>query len=264
MREQPHSRHVWVIRQPGGDSGAAGLHRSGPALRANGYIFFHVLLTIAVGLLASLLSGGMWLFVLAATLVAVIAPIVFLQTRARRRRDALEEELPDILNLIAGSLRSGWGIQQAIDLVVDEVGDPARSEFRRVQAESRSGLPLEDALRRMANRVDSEDLRWTVSAISIQREVGGNLSEVLNSVARTIRERAELKRSVAALTAEGRYSAVVLTLMPFVMFGALLLVSPDYALQLLTNGIGRFMFVLGGILLAMGTFWINRVVNVEV
>jgi len=73
-----------------------------------------------------------------------------------------------------------------------------------------------------------------------------------------------LKRSVAALTAEGRYSAVVLTLMPFVMFGALLLVSPDYALQLLTNGIGRFMFVLGGILLAMGTFWINRVVNVEV
>ena len=172
MREQPHSRHVWVIRQPGGDSGAAGLHRSGPALRANGYIFFHVLLTIAVGLLASLLSGGMWLFVLAATLVAVIAPIVFLQTRARRRRDALEEELPDILNLIAGSLRSGWGIRQAIDLVVDEVGDPARSEFRRVQAESRLGLPLEDALRRMANRADSEDLRWTVSAISIQREVG--------------------------------------------------------------------------------------------
>jgi len=148
--------------------------------------------------------------------------------------------------------------------VVDEVGDPARSEFRRVQAESRLGLPLEDALHRMANRVDSEDLRWTVSAISIQREVGGNLSEVLNTVARTIRERAELKRSVSALTAEGRYSAVVLTLMPFVMFGGLLLVSTDYALQLLNTGIGRSMLILGGTLLAIGTFWINRVVNVEV
>jgi len=144
------------------------------------------------------------------------------------------------------------------------VGDPARSEFRRVQAESRLGLPLEDALHRMANRVDSEDLRWTVSAISIQREVGGNLSEVLNTVARTIRERAELKRSVSALTAEGRYSAVVLTLMPFVMFGGLLLVSTDYALQLLNTGIGRSMLILGGTLLAIGTFWINRVVNVEV
>ena len=148
--------------------------------------------------------------------------------------------------------------------MVDEVGDPARSEFRRVQAESRLGLPLEDALHRMANRVDSEDLRWTVSAISIQREVGGNLSEVLNTVARTIRERAELKRSVSALTAEGRYSAVVLTLMPFVMFGGLLLVSTDYALQLLNTGIGRSMLILGGTLLAIGTFWINRVVNVEV
>ena len=147
---------------------------------------------------------------------------------------------------------------------MDEVGDPARSEFRRVQAESRLGLPLEDALHRMANRVDSEDLRWTVSAISIQREVGGNLSEVLNTVARTIRERAELKRSVSALTAEGRYSAVVLTLMPFVMFGGLLLVSTDYALQLLNTGIGRSMLILGGTLLAIGTFWINRVVNVEV
>ena len=144
------------------------------------------------------------------------------------------------------------------------MGDPARSEFRRVQAESRLGLPLEDALHRMANRVDSEDLRWTVSAISIQREVGGNLSEVLNTVARTIRERAELKRSVSALTAEGRYSAVVLTLMPFVMFGGLLLVSTDYALQLLNTGIGRSMLILGGTLLAIGTFWINRVVNVEV
>ena len=240
------------------------LEAAGLALRANEYIFFHILLTIAVGLLANLLSGGMWLLVIAATLIAVFAPIAFLQTRARRRRDALEEELPDILNLIAGSLRSGWGIQQALDLVVDEVGDPARSEFRRVQAESRLGLPLEDALHRMANRVDSEDLRWTVSAISIQREVGGNLSEVLNTVARTIRERAELKRSVSALTAEGRYSAVVLTLMPFVMFGGLLLVSTDYALQLLNTGIGRSMLILGGTLLAIGTFWINRVVNVEV
>jgi tight adherence protein B len=105
--------------------------------------------------------------------------------------------------MMASSLRAGWGIQQSIDLVVQEMADPARSEFRRVQAESRLGLSVEEALEKMANRLDSDDFRWTVTAIAIQREVGGNLAEVLDLVASTMRERAELRRHIHALTSEG-------------------------------------------------------------
>ena len=239
------------------------LESAGMALRANEYILFHVLLTIVIGLVLYVLAGG-WLLTVTGVLVVVALPIVLLELRAGRRRNALEEQLPDILNLIAGSMRSGWGIQQAIDLVVDEVDDPSKTEFRRVQAETRLGLPLEDALHRMAERVDSEDLRWTVAAITIQREVGGNLAEVLNTVARTIRERAELRREVKALTAEGRLSAVVLTALPFVIFFMLFAVNAPYMLQMLETGMGRGALLLGGALLLVGTVWLNRVMKIEV
>ena len=138
------------------------------------------------------------------------APIWFLGWAADRRRARFEADLPDIVSLIAGSLRSGWGIQQAIDLIVDETKDPAATEFRRVQSETRLGLSLEESLNKMAARLDSLDFAWIVSAIGIQREVGGNLAEVLDIAAAAIRERAELRREVVALTAEGRFSAIIL------------------------------------------------------
>lgn len=240
------------------------LESAGLALRANEYIFFHVLGTIIVALVTQILSGGLVLAIGLSVALAAVTPIVFLKLKASKRVRDLEEQLPDILDLIAGSLRSGWGIQQAIDLVVDEVGNPASSEFRRTQAEARLGLPLEEALSRMAERVDSADLRWTVSAISIQREVGGNLAEVLNTVAHTIRERAELRRQVSALTAEGRYSLVVLTVLPFFVFFALFAVNPEYMLVALQTPAGQGAFVLGGVLLLIGVYWLNRVMRIEV
>lgn len=239
------------------------LEAAGMALRANEYILLHILLTITAGLTLYFLSRSLPLAA-AGVMGAVVLPIVFLELKAGSRRNALETQLPDILNLVAGSMRSGWGIQQAIDLVVDEVDDPAKAEFRRVQAETRLGLPLEDALHRMAERVDSGDLRWTVAAISIQREVGGNLAEVLNTVARTIRERAELRRQVKALTAEGRLSAVVLTALPFVIFFMLFAVNAPYMLQMLQVGMGRAALALGILLLLVGTIWLNRVMKIEV
>lgn len=240
------------------------LDSAGIALRANEYILFHVLGTVVFGLLAQFIKPGSVLAVACAVFVAVMTPLAFLRIKAMRRLRAFDEQLPDILDLIAGSLRSGWGIQQAIDLVVNEVGDPARSEFRRTQAEARLGLPLEEALQRMAVRVGSADLKWVVSAIGIQREVGGNLAEVLNNVSRTIRERAELRRQVSALTAEGRLSLIILAALPFLLFFGLLVINPEYMMLALQAPLGLMALGAGGLLLLLGIVWLNRVMKIEV
>jgi tight adherence protein B len=239
------------------------LQRAGLPLRANEYFFFHVLITLLIGGLVQLIWGS-FLVTTAAVVLAVLAPIAWIDRRVSKRRAAFEEQLPDVLSLIAGSLRSGWGLQQAMDLAIDEIGEPASSEFLRVQSETRLGLGLEEALARMAERVDSDDFRWTVAAISIQREVGGDLAEVLDIVADTIRERAELKRHVQALTAEGRFSAIALVLIPIVVLVLLAIINRDYALTLFTTTAGLTMLVVGVILMLVGSLWLRRYTRVEV
>ncbi len=239
------------------------LERAGLPLRPNEYMFFHLLGVIIIGLFVHVTVGEFFVTVLA-IIVATVLPIALLDRAVNRRRSRFEEQLPDILSLVAGSLRSGWGISQAIDLVVDEVAEPAASEFLRVQSESRLGLPLEDALGRMAERLDSDDFRWAVAAIAIQRDVGGNLAEVLDTVAATIRERAELRRQVSALTAESRFSAIVLVILPFFLLIALYLVNPRYMSALLTTGLGLGMLAVGMLLLLVGSWWLIRLTKLEV
>lgn len=241
----------------------AGLERAGLPLRPNEYIFFHVLAAGAVTMLVHLVGRNLFVTVLIAILM-VFGPILLIRMKIDRRKARFDEQLPDVLSLIAGSLRAGWGIQQGLDLVIEEISEPAASEFRRVQSESRFGLPLEQALSRMAERLDSDDFRWTVTAIAIQREVGGNLAEVLDIVATTIRTRAELRRHVKALTAESRYSAVALAIMPFVIVAALAVVNPIYLAPLFTSPIGWGAMIVGLILLTVGTAWIMKLTKLEV
>jgi len=239
------------------------LERANLPLRPNEYIFFHVLVSALVGWITLILTGSL-LLAIALVIAVVVGPIVWLGVRIDKRRQRFEEQLPDVLSLIAGSLRAGWGIQQAIELVVDEVADPSATEFRRVQSETRFGLPFEDALRRMADRLDSEDFRWTVTAVAIQREVGGNLAEVLDIVANTIRVRAELKRQVQALSAEGRFSAIALSFMPFLVVAILFVVHPRYIGVLFSSPTAITILVVGAALLVVGVVWINRITKVEV
>lgn len=239
------------------------LERAGLPLRVNEYIFFHLLFTLAIAGFVLVLTGNLFA-VLIVTILAVAGPLVALQTRIGRRRAAFEEQLPDVLSLVAGSLRAGWGIQQAISLVVQEVAEPSATEFRRVESETRFGLPFEDALLRMADRLDSHDFRWTVAAITIQREVGGNLAEVLDIVVNTIRQRAELRRHVRALSAESRFSAIALSVMPFFAIAALSLVAPTYISVLFTSSLTLFVLGVGVLLLIIGTIWMIRLTKVEI
>jgi tight adherence protein B len=241
----------------------AELERAGLPLRPVEYMTFHVMTVLGSGLLIDLLTGNL-LLTGVALVVLGIGPILLLSYLARKRTAAFQEQLPDVLNLLAGSLRAGWGLLQAVGVVVSETPAPAGPEFGRVVTETRLGLPLEDALGKMAQRMGSEDFKWAVTAIAIQREVGGNLAEVLDLVAQTVRERAALRRQVSALTSEGRLSAVILVVLPFIEGAALWMLNPNYFKTLLANGLGVGLMAAAAVLTVVGGVWLRRIVRIEV
>lgn len=256
---------VGVVAAKGGTGAAVQrlLTQAGLHMRANEYLALQIMAVALVGASAWVASRRVELSVLA-VIIAAVGPLMALRFAGSRRRHRFDDQLPDVLQMIAGSLRGGWGVGQAIDFVAHEVSDPAASELRRVQTETRLGLPLEQALAGMAERMDSDDFRWAVTAIGIQREVGGNLAEVLDTVATTVRERAALGRHVRALTAEGRMSAGILIALPFLEGILLMVVSPEYLQPMFTTpqGIGTTIF--GTLLLVVGAVWLTRAMNVEV
>jgi len=188
---------------------------------------------------------------------------VYLSFRIGRRRAAFGEQLPDVLQLIVGSLRSGFSLAQAIDAVVRDGTQPAAGEFSRALAETRIGLELEDGLNRVADRMDCNDLRWVVMATRIQREVGGNLAEVLKNTVDTMRDRAQTRRQVRALSAEGRLSGYIIVGLPIALGGWMTFSKPQYMSPLFTTPIG-LMLVAGGVgMIIVGAFWIRALVKVE-
>jgi tight adherence protein B len=215
------------------------------------------------GILVEALARNMVLSIVAVVL-ATVGPIMYLDHRAKKRQLQFSEQLPDVLNLIAGSLRSGWGLQQSLSLVVEQMSDPVSTEFARAETEVRLGRDVEGALDGVARRMQSPDFTWAVTAIGIQRDVGGNLAEVLDIVASTIRDRGALQRQIAGLTAEGRLSAWILILLPFALIVLLSVVNPEYLAKLYTTGPGIVMFALGAVLLVLGAIWLRNVVEIEV
>lgn len=181
-----------------------------------------------------------------------------------RRRASFGEQLPNVLQLVAGSLQSGFSLSQALDGVVREDQQPIGGEFARALAEARLGTDIEDALDSVADRMASQDLRWSVIAIRIQREVGGNLAEVLRNTAGTMRERAQLRGHVKALTAEGRLSAYILVALPVAIGGWLFYSSPSYMSLLYTTGLGVAMLLGAAVMVVVGALWMRVLVRVEV
>jgi len=182
----------------------------------------------------------------------------------QRRRSKFADQLPDMLQFVAGSLRSGFSLGQALDAAVREDTQPVAGEFSRALAESRIGVDLEDALDQVADRMESADLRWTVIAIRIQRETGGNLAEVLGNTVETMRERAMLKRQVRALSAEGRLSAYILVSLPIFVGGWIFLTRRSYLRPMYTSTVGLIMLIIAAMLVGGGALWMRKLVKVEV
>jgi tight adherence protein B len=197
-------------------------------------------------------------------LLGVVGPFLYLSFRASRRQAKFEEQLPSTLQLLSGALQAGHSLQQAVDTVVHEAGDPIAGEFHRVLTEARLGRPLEEAFEAMARRTRSVDFEWTVMAIRLQRQVGGNLAEVLSTVSQTIRDRYSLKRQIRALSAEGRLSSIILAVLPILLFMALMLLNPTFLKPLYTTTVGLMMLAGSAVLMILGVFWLKKITDIKV
>ena len=186
------------------------------------------------------------------------------RVRTGRRTAAFEAALPDALQLLAGALRSGFALNQAIGVVVREGVEPVAAEFGRALQEVRLGAELVDALDATSRRMRSYDMELVVMAIRTTREVGGNLAEVLGTTVATMRERVELRGQVRVLSAEGRLSAKLLTGLPVLMVLYLYLFRRDYLRPLYTTGVGYVLDAAGVVLLVLGSLWLNRLTKIEV
>ncbi|GHJ59880.1 hypothetical protein NOK12_23980 [Nocardioides sp. OK12] len=207
--------------------------------------------------------GGPVLLVLG-LLAGAVLPELWLRRKHAKRLEAFGAQLGETLSLMAGGLSAGLSVAQSIDTVVREGQEPMAGELRRALSEHRLGVGVEEALDSVAERMGSDDFAWVVMAIRIQREVGGNLAELLTTVSETLREREFLRRQVRTLSSEGRLSAWILGCLPVGMFVFLLLTRGDFVRPLYTTGVGLVLLAIACLLLALGSFTMSRMVKVEV
>lgn len=196
--------------------------------------------------------------------VAACAPAAVVAVIASRRRTAFATELPDVLVLLAGTLRAGVPLTAALEAAAREAGGPVAPELRRVAGETALGRPLPEALAAVAQRMRSEEVAWVGMAVEIHQDAGGNLAEILDTVARTVVEGQRLRREVSALTAEGRISAIVLGILPIGLAGVIAVVNPGYLSSLLETRVGTTLVIASGVGMVVGFAWMRRIVNVEV
>jgi tight adherence protein B len=251
-------------RQGLGDVIDVRLEAAGIPMRTPEWLVVQVLAAVGLSLLFLLLSSGAPVAAAVGLLLGLGLPWLLLTVRQGRRENAFLAQLPDTLQMLAGSLQAGYSLPQAIDTVVREGQPPMSVEFNRALVESRLGMPVEDALEGIARRMASQDFSWVVMAVRIQRDVGGNLAELLLMVADTLRERERLRRQVRVLSAEGRLSGWILGALPVLFFVYLALANPTYLAPMWSTPLGVGMIVLGVVLLGVGAFWLTRVVKVEV
>jgi tight adherence protein B len=183
---------------------------------------------------------------------------------AAKRGKKFQSALPDTLNLLSGSLRAGYSLLQGVEAVSKEVADPMGQELRRVITEARLGREIEDAMDAVAERMGSADFAWAVMAIRIQREVGGNLSELLLTVADTMVHRERLRRDVAALTAEGKMSAIILGLLPIGLGLFMYTANGDYMKPLFTTGLGKGLLLAACVSAGVGFAWMKKTINIKI
>lgn len=241
----------------------AALERADMPLRAGEALFFYAAVVV-VGTLLSLVVTGSVIIGLIVGLVAALFPVAAVSFLANRRRKQFMSLLPDTLSLLAGTLRAGYSLMQGVEAVSQEVAEPMGLELRRVVTEARLGRPLEEALDGVAERMASPDFAWAVMAIRIQREVGGNLSELLLTVAETMIQRERLRRDVAALTAEGRMSAYILIALPIGLGLVMFVMNKDYTSKLLTTTLGNVLLGAAIVSAGIGYMWMRKIINIRI
>jgi tight adherence protein B len=191
-------------------------------------------------------------------------PFALLNVRRGRRMRKFEEEFPEALDLISRALKAGHAFATGLKMVADEMQEPVGPEFRKTFDEQNFGLPLKDALENLTQRVPILDVRFFATAVLIQRETGGNLSEILENLAHVVRERFKILRQVRVYTAHGRMTGYVLLALPAVLCVALYFINPDHMNLLFRDRMGQTMLIVAVVMQTFGYFWIRQVVKIEV
>lgn len=245
----------------GGPYRRSKLEDAGLRMSPADFLIMVVAAAAVLGVIGLLLSGIGTALVLAA--LAPFSALAYLALLASRRRAKFDEQLGDNIMLISGGLRAGHSILRSIDAAAQEAAVPSSEEFARIINETRIGQDLQEALTDTAIRMQSDDFGWIGQAIQINREVGGDLAEVLDHVGETIRERGQIKAQVKALSAEGRLSAMILLALPFGIALMLMVVNPAYLSVLTSNVLGWVMLGTGAVMMVIGSLWLRKIVQIK-
>jgi tight adherence protein B len=228
---------------------------------------FYVLLTFVLasaGLLASsFVTTNRVICVIVGVLFGAI-PFYYIRSKKRRRMNKLETQLPDGLELIARALRAGHAFSNGMSLAADEFDDPLGTEFGKTLDEINFGVSVPDALKNLANRVDSSDVKYFVVSVIIQRDAGGNLAEIMDKIGHVIRERFRLRGKIRVLSAEGKTTAVILGTIPFVVILALHFMNPNYINTMLAEPAGRIVSGVAGFMMVIGILIMRRLIRIKV
>jgi tight adherence protein B len=236
------------------------LERADVPLRTVELVYAAVGCGLLTGLVFAVLGMGP-VFIFVAMLVGGALPILVVWHKARRRLAAIDDQLPDLLVTLAASLKAGHSFRQGIQAVVDEGQPPASKEFKRVLTETRLGRPMDDALADMAARIGSKNVTFVVTAVTIQRQVGGSLAGIFDMVADAVRNRQQFARRIRSLTARGRASAYVLVGVPFFMLGSLTLLNREYMSPLYNTSTGHKLMIIGVVMIVIGSLMLRKIVS---
>ncbi len=249
-----------------GDNISRELARADIKLKSGEYIVITVASSIFTGVFGYFFGGGSYLFALGGLVLGVFIPRFVVNYQQGKRLRKFNDQLPDMLNLMVNGLRTGFSALQAMEAVSRELPSPISDEFRRVVQEMSLGVPMEGALENLQRRIASEDLDLAVTAINIQREVGGNLAEILDTISYTVRERIRIQGEVRSVTAQVKYSGRFLALMPIILALALWGLNRDYMMQFFEEPrtCGVLMLIVSGFMLTAGYFVLNKIGTIEI
>lgn len=231
-------------------------------LRAEEFMMIWIMVALLPASLVALFKFN--IFVCTALVAAgLITPMALLQNARKKRMALLDKQLVDALTIIGNCLRAGFSFNQAMESIANEMPDPIAKEFTKALREIKLGLPMEKALLNMVDRLQNADLELIVSAVLIQRQVGGNLSEILDNIAETIKQRLMIKGQIRVLTSTGRTSGMVVGLLPLFLLGILMIINPDYVSTFFTTNIGKALLAVGAVMEVTGFLIVRKIVDVK-
>lgn len=281
-QEQMQQVREWVNdrveKSSYGDKLQQELAKADMKLRAGEFITIQIGSAFGTGVVAFILSGGLrpealidviipMAFFSLGLIVGPFIPRIVLGRAQKTRLKRFSDQLPDMLNLMVNGLRAGFSTMQAMEAISREMPSPIKDEFRRVVQEMQLGIPMEKALDNLLQRIPSEDLDLVVTAINVQREVGGNLAEILETISHTVRERIRIKGEVKAITGQVRYSGTLISLLPVFLTGGLFMLNREYVMNFFnpeTRNIGIPLLICSAIMIVIGYFAMQKVADIEV